>query len=148
MGLSLITNILTYIFGLIVSGINLVITLFHSLYIVDLESDSMHPIDFVKKANRLMIPEIIAQVVLFVTFIPHTRWLELMVFLPMTVFLIYQYFIKKHRYHATTVYDSTQKSQKINYVRLGYYVFCIFLLLARLLYFLITHFARRNRIRL
>ena len=70
MGLSLITNILTYIFGLIVSGINLVITLFHSLYIVDLESDSMHPIDFVKKANRLMIPEIIAQVVLFVTFIP------------------------------------------------------------------------------
>ena len=82
MGYTISSIILTYVFGLIVSGINLVLTLFHSLYIVDLETDTLHPIDFVRKANRLLIPEIIAQVVLFVAFVPQMRFFELMLLLP------------------------------------------------------------------
>ena len=142
MGLSIVKTLLFFILGLIVSGINLILTLFHALTIVDLEADSISPIEFARKTNKLLLPEIILQIALTMVFIPQLRFLELLFFLPMTIYMCYRYWGKHFKYYPTTVYDQTKDSQKLNYLRLAYYICAIFLLLGRLIYFLITYFSR------
>ncbi|BFU26069.1 cornichon, putative [Entamoeba histolytica HM-1:IMSS-B] len=135
------TLITTWLSGIVLCGINLVNVLFHALCIVDLESDELSPIDFCRRVNRLLFPEFIIHSILTLLFIPHLNWLELLLTLPVLLFDIIQLFKKDFQYNPTSVFYQIKNREKLSYTKLAYYLALIFILLARLLYFVIMNYS-------
>ncbi|EMS13090.1 hypothetical protein KM1_090110 [Entamoeba histolytica HM-3:IMSS] len=53
--------IVTWICGIFLSGVELVIVLFHCLCIVDIQTDQLSPVDFCKRVNPFIIPPMLKQ---------------------------------------------------------------------------------------
>ncbi|ELP93978.1 protein cornichon, putative [Entamoeba invadens IP1] len=135
------TLISTWLSGIVLCGINLVIDLFHALCIVDLQSDELSPVDFCSRVNPVLFPEFLIHIVLTFLFIPHMNWLELFITVPVLVYDVISFLKHDHFYQPITVFNNIRMKEKISYSKLAYYLAFIFILLARLLYFVIVTYS-------
>ncbi|KAL7721548.1 ER-derived vesicles protein ERV14 [Entamoeba marina] len=139
------TLIATWLVGIVLAGADLVLVLFQALFIVDLQTDEVSPVDFTRKVNKVLMPEFITHVLLTMLFIPHLNWLELVFTIPMLAYNMYLIINKQYRYSPTTVFNKIKRREYVSYFKLAYYLLFIFVLLARLLYFVIMTYGKSKR---
>ncbi|BFU24556.1 Cornichon protein, putative [Entamoeba histolytica] len=130
--------IVTWICGIFLSGVELVIVLFHCLCIVDIQTDQLSPVDFCKRVNPLLVPEVIIQFILTLIYIPHFFIFELLFTIPLLSLDIYHFFNASFKYNPVTVFTNIHRKEVIGYLKICYYLLFIFISIGRILFHVIT----------
>ncbi|KAJ2345442.1 hypothetical protein GGH92_004047, partial [Coemansia sp. RSA 2673] len=75
---------IAYIIALIMAGVLLFGAVYFVIMLTDLECDYINPIDLANNLNTYVMPEMAAQLVLFVVFLLMGEWTSMLLNLPLT----------------------------------------------------------------
>ncbi|KAJ1988999.1 hypothetical protein EDC05_004980 [Coemansia umbellata] len=106
------------------------ILLFGAVYFVimltDLECDYINPIDLANNLNTYVMPDLAAQMVLFVVFLLMGEWMSMILNLPLAAWNVAKVVNNRQFYDATEVFRTLSKHKRENFVKVGFYLLCFF----------------------
>ncbi|KAJ2489877.1 hypothetical protein IWW37_003645 [Coemansia sp. RSA 2050] len=106
------------------------VLLFGAVYFVimltDLECDYINPIDLANNLNTYVMPEMAAQLVLFVVFLLMGEWATMLLNLPLTAWNVAKVVNNRQFYDATEVFRTLSRHKRENFVKVGFYLLCFF----------------------
>ncbi|KAJ1857549.1 hypothetical protein LPJ73_002027 [Coemansia sp. RSA 2703] len=115
-----------YILALIMSGVLLFGAVYFVIMLTDLECDYINPIDLANNLNTYVMPEMAAQMFLFVTFLLVGEWMSMLLNLPLVAWNILKVVNARQFYDATEVFRTLPKHKRENFVKVAFYLVCFF----------------------
>ncbi|KAI7819863.1 cornichon [Kickxella alabastrina] len=115
-----------YILALIFAGALLFGAVYFVIMLTDLECDYINPIDLANNLNMYVMPEMVAQLVLFVTFLLLGEWTSMLINLPLVAWNIRKVMSSRQFYDATEVFRTLPKHKRENFCKVGFYLVCFF----------------------
>lgn len=94
--------------------------------LTDLECDYINPIDLANNLNMYVMPEMGAQLLLFVTFLLMGEWMSMLFNLPLVAWNVMKVVNNRQFYDATEVFRTLSKHKRENFVKVGFYLLCFF----------------------
>ncbi|KAJ2780594.1 Topoisomerase 1-associated factor 1 [Coemansia interrupta] len=115
-----------YILALIMAGVLLFGAVYFVIMLTDLECDYINPIDLANNLNTYVMPEMAAQLFLFVTFLLVGEWMSMLLNLPLVGWNIVKVINARQFYDATEVFRTLPKHKRENFVKVAFYLVCFF----------------------
>ncbi|XP_062117621.1 protein cornichon homolog 1 isoform X2 [Humulus lupulus] len=129
MSLDLIFWVLCFFFDLALLSSN-----FYQLVILsDLEADFLNPYESSSRINFLIVPEFIVHGVLCALFLLTWHWFLFLITLPLACYSAMLFVNKKHLIDVTEVFRALSGEKKFRLVKLGFYLFLLFIIIFRLI---------------
>ncbi|KAJ1822070.1 hypothetical protein IWW57_005126 [Coemansia sp. S610] len=117
---------IAYIIALIMAGVLLFGAVYFVIMLTDLECDYINPIDLANNLNTYVMPEMAAQLVLFVVFLLMGEWTTMLLNLPLTAWNGAKVVNNRQFYDATEVFRTLSRHKRENFVKVGFYLLCFF----------------------
>eukprot|EP00162_Nutomonas_longa_P024470 comp8747_c0_seq1/m.9736 comp8747_c0_seq1/g.9736 ORF comp8747_c0_seq1/g.9736 comp8747_c0_seq1/m.9736 type:complete len:139 (-) comp8747_c0_seq1:31-447(-) len=105
----------------------------------DMEQDYLNPIDFVKRLNKLILPEFVIHWFTTVFLLIHGHWITTLLNLPLAIYHAKKFMSQRFLLDSTTVITQAPIHKKECYYKLGFYLGTFFLYMFRMIYALIHH---------
>ncbi|KAJ1657180.1 hypothetical protein GGF44_004974 [Coemansia sp. RSA 1694] len=115
-----------YIIALIMAGVLLFGAVYFVIMLTDLECDYINPIDLANNLNTYVMPEMAAQLALFVVFLLMGEWTTMLLNLPLTAWNVVKVVNNRQFYDATEVFRTLSRHKRENFVKVGFYLLCFF----------------------
>jgi len=124
-----ISDVLFFIFVLIVDCGLVFANVFFLALFSDLEADSINPIDMCRQVNTYIIPEIGVHAFITLLLLLTGSFIPFFLNLPLLIWNIYRWKDKKYLLDATQIFRDLPFQTKILFVKLGFYMvcFCVYL---------------------
>ncbi|KAH8087862.1 ER-derived vesicles protein ERV14 [Cristinia sonorae] len=103
----------------------------------DLESDFVNPMEMCSKLNPFIIPEAGLHGGWTLLFLLSGQWTAFFINLPLLSYNVYKITSTNYHYDATEIFRTLGGHKKESFAKLGFYLFCFFFYLYRMVLALI-----------
>ncbi|KAG5636579.1 hypothetical protein H0H81_007587 [Sphagnurus paluster] len=122
-----------FLFAVFMAGALLFGMIFFIVNFSDLESDYLNPVDLCNKLNKLVVPENAVHGSLAILFLLSGQWVAFALNAPLVAYNVNKIINKQHTYDATEIFRTIDKHKKQCFIKAGFYLFCFFYYLYRMI---------------